>query len=101
MYGNWLHVKFTKSAAGWQKGYSLSAPEQKLREWQQEQYLELHGNESVGAHILELNEGGLLDEALLGGHQQVVLLLKLGHGHQGCNAVCLFDRHHLLQTSLQ
>ena len=44
-----------------------------------EAHLELHGNEAIASYVLELAEGGLLDEAFLCGHQQVVILPELLH----------------------
>ena len=65
-----------------------------------EQYLELDGNETIGAHILELAERSLLDEALLSGHQQVILLLELLHWHHSRHPVCLLDWQHLPHHTL-
>lgn len=54
-------------------------------------HLELHGNEAVSAHILELAHRRLLDKTFLGGHEQIVTLLKLIYRQHSRNAVSLFN----------
>ena len=54
-------------------------------------HLELHDNEAVSAHILELAHRCLLDKTFLSGHEQIVTLLKLVYRQHSCNAVSLLD----------
>ena len=61
--------------------------------------LELDGDDAVVAHILELAQGRLLDQAGLGGHEQIGLLLELGHRQDGGNADSLLDGQHLPTTT--